>query len=287
MMARTTAALDEMIQKLEDRLSLSHPPVSEHSGQHQVEKPLNPPSEPEQIPVAVKCALLTKPEESKAEDTPQANIPTDTPIKVESKDQQPSSEKPEVSHPVEESKAKTSHDKEEAPVDMSKAPYDLFPQIDIRVGKIVECWKHPSSENLYCEKIDVGEASVREIGSGLQQYVPIADMSGNVCVMANLRPRKLAGFNSNGMVMALHKVDHGLELVRPGDVPIGERVGLEDMVKPEKSQILAPLNPKKKVLEKAIAYFGTDAEGYACFGLKKLITSAGFIKTNHPNSRIS
>lgn len=287
MMARTTAVLDQMIQKLEDKLSLSQPPVAGHSGQTQEDKPLNPPSEPEQMPVAIKCTLFAKPEESKAEIIPQISIPTDVPIKSESIDPQPSSEKSEVPHPVEESKAKTSHDKEEAPVDMSKAPYDLFPQIDIRVGKIVECWKHPSSENLYCEKIDVGEAAIREIGSGLQQYVPIADMSGNVCVMANLKPRKLGGFNSNGMVMALHKADHGLELVRPGDVPVGERVGLEDMVKPEKSQILAPLNPKKKILEKAIAYFGTDAEGYACFGLKKLVTSAGFIKTNHPNSRIS
>ena len=35
---------------------------------------------------------------------------------------------------------------------------------------------------------------VREIGSGLQKNVPIEEMKGLVCVMANLKPRKLAGF---------------------------------------------------------------------------------------------
>ena len=170
---------------------------------------------------------------------------------------------------------------------MSKAPYDLFPQIDIRVGNIVECWKHPSSENLYCEKIDVGEEQVREIGSGLQQHVALGDMAGLVLVMANLKSRKLAGFNSSGMVMALHGND-GISLVRPVGATAGERVGLDGVLEaPGKSKILPALNPKKKILESCIAYFGTDSEGFACFGVKRLLTSAGFISTLHPNSRIS
>jgi tRNA-binding EMAP/Myf-like protein len=41
-----------------------------------------------------------------------------------------------------------------------------FQKVDIRVGRIVECWKHPESENLYCEKIDIG-TEVRQIASGL------------------------------------------------------------------------------------------------------------------------
>jgi len=58
-----------------------------------------------------------------------------------------------------------------------------FVNIDIRVGEIKECWKvlldiilfifnylpnkHPESENLYCEKIDIGGGEIREIASGL------------------------------------------------------------------------------------------------------------------------
>lgn len=89
-----------------------------------------------------------------------------------------------------------------------KAPTDAdFQQVDIRVGKIVEVWKHPESENLYCEKIDIG-TEVRQIASGLQKFVPIENMSGLVIVMANLKGRKLAGFESNGMVVCASNGDH-------------------------------------------------------------------------------
>ena len=43
-----------------------------------------------------------------------------------------------------------------------------FYNIDLRVGRFVEVWKHPESENLYCEKIDIAEDEPRQIGSGLQ-----------------------------------------------------------------------------------------------------------------------
>jgi aminoacyl tRNA synthase complex-interacting multifunctional protein 1 len=194
--------------------------------------------------------------------------------------------------PVEEVKTqpeapKSHHEESKEQVDLSQAPYDLFPQIDIRVGNIVDCWKHPSSDALYCEKIDLGEPAVREIGSGLQKHIPITDMSGLVLVMANLKPRKLGGFNSNGMVMALHAGDV-LELVRPNGALMGERVGLEGVLDPPgKTPILPALNPKKKILEKAIGFFATDAEGFACFGLKRMVTSAGFIKTPHAHGKIS
>jgi hypothetical protein len=51
--------------------------------------------------------------------------------------------------------------------------------------------------------------------------------------------------------------------------------------------MLALLNPKKKVLEKTIGFFCTDAEGFACFGEKRLVTSKGFISTGHAHARIS
>lgn len=47
---------------------------------------------------------------------------------------------------------------------------DDFQKVDIRVGRITECWKHPESENLYCEKIDIGSDQIRLIASGLQKF---------------------------------------------------------------------------------------------------------------------
>ena len=43
--------------------------------------------------------------------------------------------------------------------------------LDVRVGRVVEVWKHPESCKLYCEKIDIGGGEIREIASGLQEHV--------------------------------------------------------------------------------------------------------------------
>ena len=77
-------------------------------------------------------------------------------------------------------------------------------QCDLRVGKILECEKHPESEKLYIEKIDLGEpdGKIRTILSGLQPYVTMEDMlKGKCMVFANMKPRKTAGIFSEGMVL--------------------------------------------------------------------------------------
>ena len=60
------------------------------------------------------------------------------------------------------------------------AAADAVPDVtkmDIRVGRIVSCEKHPDADSLYVEQIDIGEAEgPRTIVSGLVQYVPLEDM---------------------------------------------------------------------------------------------------------------
>ena len=74
--------------------------------------------------------------------------------------------------------------------------------MDFRVGKIIWVEKNPNSDKLYNEKVDIGNGEIREIGSGLQQSIPIEKMQdAMVVVIANLRPRKLADWNSHGMVL--------------------------------------------------------------------------------------
>lgn len=90
----------------------------------------------------------------------------------------------------------------------------------------MECWKHPDSQKLYCEKINIG-GEVREIASGLQEFVPHEDMKGLVIVMANLKPRPLAKFMSNGMVVCASNNDHTqVHIIRP-EGKISERVFLD------------------------------------------------------------
>lgn len=71
------------------------------------------------------------------------------------------------------------------------------------MGKIVHVSKHPDADSLYVEKIDLGEPSgPRTIVSGLVNYVPIEEMQNRmVVVLANLKPAKLRGVDSHGMVL--------------------------------------------------------------------------------------
>ena len=96
--------------------------------------------------------------------------------------------------------------------------------MDLRVGKIVEVWKHEESDKLYCEKIDIGNGEIRSIASGLQQFVTLEQMQGAlVVVICNLRQKKLAGYPSHGMVLCAETPDKSaVELIRP---PEGSEAG--------------------------------------------------------------
>lgn len=90
-------------------------------------------------------------------------------------------------------------------------------QMDIRVGKIVEVWKHPDSEKLYCERIDIGNGEIREIASGVQTFIPLETMNQAMCVvLCNLKAKKLGGFPSHGMVLMGETPDKSaVELIVP------------------------------------------------------------------------
>lgn len=74
-------------------------------------------------------------------------------------------------------------------------------------------WKHEEAERLYCEIIDVGEEAPREIASGLRDHLTLEEMQDSlVLVVCNLRAARLAGFNSNGMVLAAKGSDGKVRL---------------------------------------------------------------------------
>ena len=125
-----------------------------------------------------------------------------------------------------------------------------FSKVDLRVGKIVEVKPHPDSENLYVEKIDLGESSgPRTVVSGLAKFIPLEQMKGRrvVCV-TNLKGRAIVGVDSQAMVLC-GKGEGAMELVEPPEgVPPGERVLCEGHDAPPEAQ----LNPKKKIWEKEV-----------------------------------
>ncbi len=68
----------------------------------------------------------------------------------------------------------------------------------------LQVWNHEEADKLFCEEIDVGEeGGPREIASGLREHYSLDDMQDRkVLVVCNLKPAKIVGFTSNGMVLA-------------------------------------------------------------------------------------
>ncbi|KAL6073758.1 G4 quadruplex nucleic acid binding protein [Balamuthia mandrillaris] len=123
-------------------------------------------------------------------------------------------------------------------------------KIDVRVGTIVNCQKHPDADALYLEQIDVGEEKPRTVVSGLVRFVPLEKMIGaRVLCLCNLKPAKMRGVLSEAMVLCASNEDHSqVELIHPPEgVPNGERItfeGYSHLGEPE-----AQLNPKKKTFD--------------------------------------
>ncbi|KFR02779.1 Tyrosine--tRNA ligase, cytoplasmic, partial [Opisthocomus hoazin] len=82
-------------------------------------------------------------------------------------------------------------------------PENVVPsRLDIRVGKVISVEKHPDADSLYVEKIDVGEPEPRTVVSGLVQFVPKEQLQDRLVVLlCNLKPQKMRGVESQGMVL--------------------------------------------------------------------------------------
>jgi len=160
-----------------------------------------------------------------------------------------------------------------AAVEEGPSPFELM---DIRVGEIVEAWPHPDSEKLWCEKIDVGEEEPREIASGLRAYYgTVEEMTGRkVLVVCNLKPAKLAGFASNGMVLCASSEDRSTVafVEPPADSKPGERVLCEgaEPVPPASGNAVK----KKKLMDKTAADLKA-METVATYRGVPLVTPAG------------
>lgn len=89
---------------------------------------------------------------------------------------------------------------------------DDFDKIKLKVAEIIEVKEHPKADKLLVLKIKLGEET-RQIVSGIKEYYAPEDLVGKkVVVVTNLKPIKLRGEESNGMVLAAEK-DGKLTLV--------------------------------------------------------------------------
>lgn len=86
--------------------------------------------------------------------------------------------------------------------------YDDFAKLDMRVGKIVSCEKIENAEKLYKIMVDIGESELRQIVSSLVDYYTAEELCGKrIIVLANLKPRKMRGIESQGMLLCAESDD--------------------------------------------------------------------------------
>ena len=100
--------------------------------------------------------------------------------------------------------------------DISEITIDDFAKIQLKVGKVVECQKVEKADKLLCSKIDLGEGAPRTIVSGIAKYYTPEEMVGKqIIVVTNLKPVKLRGIESQGMVLCASDENGNLALVTP------------------------------------------------------------------------
>ena len=119
-------------------------------------------------------------------------------------------------------------EEEEPVVDIEAKPevtFDDFMKMQFQVGEIIACEEVKKSKKLLCSQVKVG-SQVKQIVSGIKSNYKPEDMVGKkVMVLVNLKPAKLAGILSEGMLLCAEGLDGELALMTPDkEMPAGAEI---------------------------------------------------------------
>ena len=107
---------------------------------------------------------------------------------------------------------------EEPVIDIEAKPeitYDDFAKLQFQVGEIIKCEAVKKSKKLLCSQVKIG-SQVKQIVSGIKAHYSPEEMVGKkVMVVVNLKPAKLAGVLSEGMLLCAEDADGNLSLMVP------------------------------------------------------------------------
>ena len=93
--------------------------------------------------------------------------------------------------------------------------YEDFSKLQFQVGEIIACEEVPKSKKLLCSQVRIGN-QIKQIVSGIKAHYSAKDMVGKkVMVLVNLKPAKLAGILSEGMLLCAQDNDGNLALMIP------------------------------------------------------------------------
>merc|ERR1711937_478787 len=182
-------------------------------------------------------------------------------------DDKPKKEKKQKAAPVQ---AAATDDK---PIDVSR--------LSMKVGKIVECVRHPDADALYLEKIECGEAQPRQVISGLVKHIPIEEMQNRmVVILCNLKPAKMRGIMSEAMVMCASTPEKVEILAPPSGAAPGDVVTVPGF-EGAPDEMIKPTNKKAvSIFEQVAPDLKTNDNGEASYkGVAWEVKGKGSIKS--------
>lgn len=149
-------------------------------------------------------------------------------------------------------------------------------KFDIRVGLITSVVKHPNADSLYVETIDLNESTgPRQVLSGLVKYLKEEELlNKRVLVCCNLKPAKMRGMDSFGMLLAADKDDKVALVQPPIDSILGERVRVEGF-DAEPQALIDGKKADGPLFSAVFADLKSDSLGIASFRGIPLMTSTG------------
>ena len=117
---------------------------------------------------------------------------------------------------------------EEDVIDIEAKPeitFDDFGKMQFQVGEIIACEEVKKSKKLLCSQVKIG-SQVKQIVSGIKKQYSAEEMVGKkVMVLVNLKPAKLAGVLSEGMLLCAEDADGNLSLMTPEkNMPAGAEI---------------------------------------------------------------
>ena len=138
------------------------------------------------------------------------------------------SEKSDTDVVIEEIKPEKEEDEKAEGIDIepkAEITYDDFAKLQFQIGEIVKCEAVPKSKKLLCSQVKIG-SQVRQIVSGIKAHYSAEEMVGKkVMVVTNLKPAKLAGILSEGMILCAEDADGNLSLMVPEkEMPAGAEI---------------------------------------------------------------
>ncbi len=152
---------------------------------------------------------------------------------------------------------------------------DPFSKLDLRAAKILDVKDHPDADKLYVIHVDLGPLGKRVIVAGMKPYYTINEMKGkHIVLVTNLKPAKLRGIVSKGMLLAAEDTNGVVSLLDPQNATPGSEIAVEGI----------PREPVKTVEFSDFKQITmtVNAQQQAIYKKKPLQSKTGAVSTDKP-----